>query len=110
MLTDTKAQGPLRGVKVLEFVGLGPAPFCAMLLSDLGAEVVLRQGADGEAFRSDEGHWILDCAFGPTITDPPALATTLSALAGVVDHGLFCGMTERVLVGADDGVEEVVAG
>ncbi|HBU63521.1 MAG TPA: carnitine dehydratase, partial [Oceanicaulis sp.] len=40
MLTDTKAQGPLRGVKVLEFVGLGPAPFCAMLLSDLGAEVV----------------------------------------------------------------------
>lgn len=43
------AQGPLKGVKVLEFVGLGPAPFCGMLLSDLGADVVRidRPGAAG---------------------------------------------------------------
>ena len=49
MQTSTKAQGPLRGVKVVEFVGLGPAPFCAMLLSDLGADVVRveRPGAQG---------------------------------------------------------------
>ncbi|MEY3660644.1 MAG: hypothetical protein RLZZ169_1470 [Pseudomonadota bacterium] len=33
-------QGPLRGVRVLEFAGLGPAPHCAMLLSDLGADVL----------------------------------------------------------------------
>lgn len=32
--------GPLNGVRVLEFAGLGPAPFCGMLLSDLGAQVV----------------------------------------------------------------------
>ena len=32
--------GPLSGVRVLEFAGLGPAPFCGMLLSDLGADVV----------------------------------------------------------------------
>lgn len=32
--------GPLTGVRVLEFAGLGPAPFCCMLLSDLGADVV----------------------------------------------------------------------
>lgn len=32
--------GPLQGIKVVEFAGLGPVPFCAMLLSDLGAEVV----------------------------------------------------------------------
>jgi crotonobetaine/carnitine-CoA ligase len=31
---------PLAGVRVLEFAGLGPAPFCAMLLSDLGADVL----------------------------------------------------------------------
>lgn len=31
--------GPLQGLKVIEMVGLGPAPFCAMLLADLGAEV-----------------------------------------------------------------------
>lgn len=33
-------QGPLDGVRVLEFAGIGPAPFAAMLLSDMGAEVV----------------------------------------------------------------------
>lgn len=32
--------GPLAGLKVLEFAGLGPAPFCGMLLSDMGADVV----------------------------------------------------------------------
>lgn len=44
-----KQQGPLKGVKVLEFVGLGPAPFCAMMLSDMGADVVRidRPGAFG---------------------------------------------------------------
>jgi alpha-methylacyl-CoA racemase len=49
MQTANKAQGPLRGVKVAEFVGLGPAPFCAMLLSDLGADVIRidRPGAFG---------------------------------------------------------------
>ena len=33
-------QGPLSGVRVVEFAGIGPAPFVAMLLSDMGAEVV----------------------------------------------------------------------
>jgi alpha-methylacyl-CoA racemase len=33
-------QGPLSGVRVLEFAGIGPAPFCGMLLSDLGADVL----------------------------------------------------------------------
>ena len=41
--------GPLAGLKVVEMVGLGPAPFCAMLLADLGAEVLRidRPGAGG---------------------------------------------------------------
>ena len=49
MPDPNQAQGPLRGVKVIEFVGLGPAPFCAMLLSDLGADVIRidRPGAHG---------------------------------------------------------------
>ena len=43
--------GPLAGVRVLEFAGLGPAPFCAMLLSDLGADVLCidRPGATYDA-------------------------------------------------------------
>ena len=32
--------GPLQGVKVIEMAGLGPAPFAAMVLADLGAEVI----------------------------------------------------------------------
>ena len=41
--------GPLHGVKVIEFAGIGPGPFCAMLLSDMGAEVVRidRKGGRG---------------------------------------------------------------
>ena len=33
-------KGPLSGLKIVEFVGIGPGPFCGMLLSDLGADVV----------------------------------------------------------------------
>jgi alpha-methylacyl-CoA racemase len=43
-------KGPLSGVKIIEFAGIGPGPFCAMLLSDMGAEVVRidRKGAPAE--------------------------------------------------------------
>ena len=40
------AQGPLKGLKVVEFVGIGPGPHCAMMLADLGADV-LRIDRDG---------------------------------------------------------------
>ncbi len=45
--------GPLKGVRVVEFAGIGPGPFCAMLLSDMGADVVRidRKGA------GDGGPW-----------------------------------------------------
>ena len=36
-----KASGPLAGLRILEIHGIGPAPFCGMLLADLGADVVL---------------------------------------------------------------------
>ena len=32
--------GPLQGIRVLEMVGIGPAPFCGMMLADMGAEVI----------------------------------------------------------------------
>jgi alpha-methylacyl-CoA racemase len=42
-------QGPLTGLKIVEFAGIGPAPFCGMLLADLGADVVRvdRKGGGG---------------------------------------------------------------
>ena len=36
----TERSGPLAGIKIIEFAGIGPAPFCGMLLADLGADVV----------------------------------------------------------------------
>ncbi|MDA8263614.1 MAG: CoA transferase, partial [Actinomycetota bacterium] len=37
---DTGAHAPLDGVTVVEFAGIGPGPFCGMLLADLGAMVI----------------------------------------------------------------------
>lgn len=44
--------GPLEGLKVVEMAGLGPAPFCAMVLADLGAEVlrIARPGSTVDRF------------------------------------------------------------
>lgn len=41
--------GPLRGLRVLEFAGLGPAPFACMVLADLGADVVVVERPDAAA-------------------------------------------------------------
>ena len=40
--------GPLTGLKIVEMVGIGPAPFCAMMFADMGAEVIrmLARAAD----------------------------------------------------------------
>ncbi len=40
MPASANSSGPLKGVRVIEFAGIGPGPFCAMLLSDMGAEVI----------------------------------------------------------------------
>ena len=46
---EGRARGPLKGLKVVEFAGIGPGPFAVMLLSDLGAEVLRidREGTPG---------------------------------------------------------------
>jgi len=74
----------------------------AQRLGDLGARPVLRPGRDGDAYVTDEGNFILDCAFGQ-IDDPAALAARLDAMPGVVDHGLFVGLAHTLIVGRRDG-------
>jgi alpha-methylacyl-CoA racemase len=39
--------GPLNGVRIIEMAGIGPAPFCGMMLSDMGAEVIRVDRSDG---------------------------------------------------------------
>src|SRR3982750_863484 len=55
--TTRMRQGPLTGLKIVEFAGIGPGPFCGMLLSDLGADVVRvdrKGGRGGAAFSVTE--------------------------------------------------------
>jgi alpha-methylacyl-CoA racemase len=46
----TKRSGPLSGLKIIEFAGIGPAPFCGMLLSDMGADVVRVDRKHGQEY------------------------------------------------------------
>lgn len=52
---------------------------------------------------TDNGNVVLDCDFG-LIEDPDGLAASLDAIPGVVAHGLFVGMADRLVVGEADGV------
>lgn len=78
----------------------------AKKISALGASVNLRTDSAGKPFLTDEGHHIFDCRFGQ-IPDPPALAHELNAMPGVVEHGLFIGLADVVLIGKDDKVLEL---
>lgn len=79
-------------------------------LAALGAEPVLRlmgdvtAGDDQPPFLTDGGNYILDCRFAATI-QPDTLAQQIKAMPGVVEHGLFVDMTERVYVAGADGVQ-----
>ena len=68
-----------------------------------GGPLKLRLGKDGHAFVTDGGHWIIDAQLG-RIDDPAALALALSLVPGVMEHGLFVGMAETVIVGGPAGV------
>jgi ribose 5-phosphate isomerase A len=64
---------------------------------------LLRRGKDGHAFVTDNGHWVLDAAL-ERISDPKNLADRLSAIPGVVEHGLFIGLATEVVLGGPEGV------
>jgi ribose 5-phosphate isomerase A len=76
-------------------------------LRDLGAQPSLRKNLKGETFVTDGGHYILDCAFGP-IAHVDSLASNLDRTVGIVEHGLFLGMTSRVLIGKATGIETLL--
>lgn len=65
--------------------------------------LTLRRRADGHVFVTDQGHVILDAAYG-VIRDPAALAAGLAEVPGVVEHGLFINLASRVILAGADGV------
>jgi ribose 5-phosphate isomerase A len=77
-------------------------------LLELVPDAELRIGERGDVVVTDEGHYILDCAL-PADGDLAALGDAIKAEAGVVEHGLFIGMSSLALLGNDDGSVERVS-
>nr|WP_010396193.1 ribose-5-phosphate isomerase RpiA [Paracoccus sp. TRP] len=75
--------------RALERLSLWPRP------------ILLRKRGE-EPLRTDEGNLILDLAL-EAIPDPEALAAELSAIAGVVEHGLFLNICQLAIIGRPDG-------
>jgi alpha-methylacyl-CoA racemase len=96
------ASGPLAGLRVLEFAGIGPGPFACMLLSDMGASVV-RIDRPGERERRagvvNRGRRTL--VLDLKSTADVERAATLMAEADVLVEGFRPGVMERLGLGPD---------
>ena len=95
----------------IEVVEFGHKSTCTRLAAALAAagyanvRMTLRQ-RDSNVFNTDSGNVIYDCAFG-AIQNASKLAAAISAVPGVVEHGLFIGMATTLLIAADGEIEVI---
>jgi alpha-methylacyl-CoA racemase len=97
--------GPLAGVRVVELGGIGPGPFCGMLLADLGADVIRVDRP--EQAGSDSEHPILHRGRRSVVLDlkdpaGAAVARRLIATADALIEGYRPGVAERLGLGPDE--------
>jgi alpha-methylacyl-CoA racemase len=94
-------QGPLSGIKIVEFAGIGPGPFCAMLLSDMGADVVRidRKGAMGGSKYDVTSRGRRSVALDLKKPEGVAAALKLMAAADALIEGFRPGVMERLGLG-----------
>ena len=101
--------GPLDGVRIIEIAGIGPGPFAAMLLADMGAEVLRVDRA--QAVRGgDPGRPPLDVlnrgrrSIGVDLKNPDGVETVLKLVekADALIEGFRPGVAERLGIGPDD--------
>jgi alpha-methylacyl-CoA racemase len=97
--------GPLSGLRVLEFAGLGPAPYAAMLLADLGADVLRIERLEASSHNSSGE--ILTRSRTSVALDLKSdagreLVLELSTRADAVIEGFRPGVMERLGLGPDD--------
>ncbi len=110
MKPDQSAGGPLSGVKVIELAGIGPAPLCCSLLSDLGAEVVRidRTGPSGLGFEYVGPRADVRRRGRPSVAidlkHPRGVAVALRLIeqADALEDPLRPGVTERLGLGPDE--------
>jgi alpha-methylacyl-CoA racemase len=97
------AQGPLSGLRILEFAGIGPGPFCGMLLSDLGADVVRidRKGSGRSSPADVTARGRRSVALD--LKSPAAVETCLKLMesADGLIEGFRPGVMERLGLGPD---------
>ena len=96
-------RGPLAGLKVLEFAAIGPAPFCGMLLSDLGADVVRIDRKGGKAWTRHDVTFRGRRSVALDLKSPRAteLCLTLIERADALIEGFRPGVMERLGLGPD---------
>ncbi|MCU1602239.1 MAG: Alpha-methylacyl-CoA racemase [Frankiales bacterium] len=96
--------GPLSGIRVLELAGIGPGPHCAMMLADLGADV-LRIDRPGPRVEHPELHLLnrgrRSAVLDLKQADAVEALLQLTETADVLLEGLRPGVTERLGVGPD---------
>ena len=95
--------GPLTGIKVVEMAGIGPAPMCAMMLSDMGAEVIrvdrVQDAGLGIAMQPEFSYLTRGRpSIAMDLKNPDAIATLLQLIASadVVLEGFRPGVMERL--------------
>ena len=98
--------GPLNGYRIVEMAGLGPAPFCAMLLSDMGADVV-RIDREGGSNPLDLEIDVLNRgrrSVALNLKTPEGIATALALItrADAVIEGYRPGVMERLGLGPEE--------
>jgi ribose 5-phosphate isomerase A len=69
-------------------------------------QMVLRKAGDGHVFVTDGGHCIVDAHLG-RITGAPRLAGLLTAIPGVVEHGLFIGLASLAILAGAQGIRVI---
>jgi ribose 5-phosphate isomerase A len=72
----------------------------------VSGQMVVRNGKDGHVFVTDGGHWIVDAHLG-RISDASRLANLLSAIPGVVEHGLFIGLASMAVLAGGQGIRVI---
>jgi len=78
-------------------------------IESLGARLTIRHKNDGSPFKTDQGNMLLDCNFGP-IPQLHRLSSLLNNRTGIVEHGLFLGLANDVIVAGLEGVSHLKPG
>ncbi|MGA8988443.1 CaiB/BaiF CoA transferase family protein [Aeromicrobium sp.] len=101
------ASGPLHGVRVIELVGIGPGPFAAMLLADLGADVIRIDRPGGNAMQVSQPDKDILGRGRPSaavnLKDPRGIELVLDLVeqADILIEGFRPGVTERLGLGPE---------